>query len=782
MRTPSPESPPDASGLLGALQAALHQPVALYDTAGGAPVFATGTYASLFAGKGGPPHDGRTGPDGLGEERHAWMQAWDEAVAGRPTRLGVQFPQPSGGRTLYGLLFQPVTVADRALIAVMLDPSGATHAGIQKTTAPPFETDGDHIRFSLEASPVAIIRWDASWRVQYWSPQAEVLFGWTAAEVRGKLWSEIGHCPPDQVSLVAERYQGTLGTFASIDTWTTRNLTRDGREILCLWHNAIRTDGYGAAIGGLSFVIDMTANETARRNLEYNERLFEALGRAGQLLLGSATCIAAAPAALAQVAAVIPGARLALLEVPRAPEDWARAIRVAEAPPTPGRPGAPRPEFANAPDARTSAQFLKWCRHLFHGQTVEIVADSPEAQFLAPYGPTAALAVPLDSGNAGINVLLFTTEAPRHAWSAIERGVLDSLASMVASALRRDRHLEELERSERRFRLLIEDMPSGVALFRRDGTVALCNSSLARLLELDPGREPDATDPLLDSIDEDGEPFDFQRNVLDPVFRDCVEVRGDLCCVTTHLTHARIWLMISADPILDADGRVENALVVLTDVTERRLAESRLESSLREKEILLQEVFHRVKNNLQTVSTLLRMQARSCPNTEAARAIDSAHARVLAMALVHEQLHATGSLRGMDLCETVRRIGRATLGLLKEERDRIEFVVEGGPATAGVTETMLFGLILNELLTNAFKHGFANGQRGTVRVRLAQADNQVVLEVADDGRGPPEGFDPVAQAGLGLRIVKLLVQQLHGTLDFGNGPGFRVTITAPLQS
>jgi two-component sensor histidine kinase/PAS domain-containing protein len=488
------------------------------------------------------------------------------------------------------------------------------------------------------------------------------------------------------------------------------------------------------------------------------------------------------PSILREVSRVMPGTFIAVCDMPRDAHQWESTIRVAETETPAGVAPPPRRVLGKPVAEHARPRLRHWFERLCSGERLDLPEDRTDEETLRAIGLTAYIAMPIDTGLAQLNVVTLGTTLPSRRWSPLERAVLESLASMVASALRREHHLEELGNSEHRFRLLIEDMPSGVALFERDGTLALHNSSLLRLLELEDGETLRLDDAAWQASDDAGAAFHFARRILDPVFQDAVRVRSVLCCITTRVTATRLWVMISADPVLDSAGAVRHALVVLTDVTERRLAEGRLQSSLREKELLLQEVFHRVKNNLQTVSTLLRMQARACPNPDAARAIDSAHARVLAMALVHEQLHAAGSLRGMDLADTVRRIGRAAAGMLRDDRESVRLEVEGDSVSAGVTQTMLFGLIVNELLTNAFKHAFGTDGRGRVTVRIKGSKDVLRLEVEDDGRGPPPGFSADATSGLGLRIVRLLVQQMRGTLDIQHTPGFRATVTAPHTS
>jgi len=210
----------------------------------------------------------------------------------------------------------------------------------------------------------------------------------------------------------------------------------------------------------------------------------------------------------------------------------------------------------------------------------------------------------------------------------------------------------------------------------------------------------------------------------------------------------------------------------------RALANERdqLARSLAEKEVLLQEVHHRVKNNLQVVASLLRLQADTFDDQALAGALRESQHRVESMAFIHEQLYESGNLREVDLSKHARLLLSNLFLAYGVDASRISGKVSMEPLVLGVDQAIPSGLILNELVSNALKHAFPRGLCGSIAVEGSVAEKRVLIAVHDDGVGLPENFRPEQSRSLGLRIVQILARQLKGTFDFErtNGSTFRV--------
>jgi two-component system, sensor histidine kinase PdtaS len=218
-------------------------------------------------------------------------------------------------------------------------------------------------------------------------------------------------------------------------------------------------------------------------------------------------------------------------------------------------------------------------------------------------------------------------------------------------------------------------------------------------------------------------------------------------------------------------------LVLVEDLTEAR----RRERELTVKEATIREVHHRVKNNLQTIASLLRMQARRSDSDEVRRALAEAVERAGAMATVHDMLAHSDQER-VDFAEVARRVVSLVHKSVIGDDPRIAVRVSGvtGPVDAGPATSL--ALVLTELVHNSLEHAFGGGDRGTVSVDLTRDAEGLLLIVRDDGRGLPQDFDPARSRGLGLSIVRTLVEDdLGGALSLTPGEGAGISIRVPLR-
>ena len=233
--------------------------------------------------------------------------------------------------------------------------------------------------------------------------------------------------------------------------------------------------------------------------------------------------------------------------------------------------------------------------------------------------------------------------------------------------------------------------------------------------------------------------------------------------------------------VISSQGR-QHFLTVMVDITDRKQAEAALRDSLAEKTTLLQEVHHRVKNNLQIISSLLNLQADQVQDAAVLELLAVTRNRVGAMALLHENLYQSESLARLNLPEYVKSLCAHLLRAAGPIRARVQLEchVEPGTISLELDQAVPCGLLLNELVTNALKHAFPGERSGCIRVTLERATPQTVgLTVADDGVGLSVTLDPRATSSLGLQLVSLLTQQLHGTVNFERGQGTAVHILFP---
>ena len=208
------------------------------------------------------------------------------------------------------------------------------------------------------------------------------------------------------------------------------------------------------------------------------------------------------------------------------------------------------------------------------------------------------------------------------------------------------------------------------------------------------------------------------------------------------------------------------------DISGRKQAESKVRQSLKEKEILLREVHHRVKNNLQIIVSLLNLQAKKIMNEEALNQCNEAKRRIYSMALVHEKLYQSEDLASIEFGNYIRTISSE----LTREMESITLEQDLDKVYLGIDIAIPCGLIINELITNAVKHAFPDG-RGTISIMLKVEKNEYRLTVRDDGIGLSIDIDVAATDSLGLQLVNILTEQIDGRLEVEREGGTAFTIT-----
>ncbi len=214
------------------------------------------------------------------------------------------------------------------------------------------------------------------------------------------------------------------------------------------------------------------------------------------------------------------------------------------------------------------------------------------------------------------------------------------------------------------------------------------------------------------------------------------------------------------------------------EIVERKQAETKLKNSLMEKEVLLKEIYHRVKNNLLVVSSLLEIQCSSIEDSEMIKILKNSQARIHSMALVHEQLYRSDNLKKIDISLYIKALlDKISTSHINSEQ-KINLIVNAQEINLNIETVNSCGLIINELVTNALEHAFPEQQQGNIWLNLEyNSDSEIALTIKDDGRGMPSNFDFDEAESLGLRLVKILTRQLEGKLelDLSQGTCFKIT-------
>ncbi|MER2541474.1 MAG: histidine kinase dimerization/phosphoacceptor domain -containing protein [Azonexus sp.] len=225
-------------------------------------------------------------------------------------------------------------------------------------------------------------------------------------------------------------------------------------------------------------------------------------------------------------------------------------------------------------------------------------------------------------------------------------------------------------------------------------------------------------------------------------------------------------------------------LASIIDITERQRAQQRLEDALREKTVLLNEVHHRVKNNLQVITSLLNLQADHAADPRLRAMLAESCGRVKAMALTHQLLYEHKDFSRLDLGEYLERLMHSIRATYRGtgERIKLRLLLPAKSVPLDLERTIPCGLLLNELVTNSYKHAFPGERCGEILIELSEdGDGLVRFSIADDGIGLQPESELASHASLGLQLVPLLVEQLHGTLEIMRENGTQFCVCFPIN-
>jgi two-component sensor histidine kinase len=228
---------------------------------------------------------------------------------------------------------------------------------------------------------------------------------------------------------------------------------------------------------------------------------------------------------------------------------------------------------------------------------------------------------------------------------------------------------------------------------------------------------------------------------------------------------------------MDWGDHLVSRVFVFRDITDRNRAEEQIRTSLREKEVLLKEIHHRVKNDLQIVSSLLHLQSRFVQNEKHKRMLTDSQNRIKSMALIHEKLYQSDNPANLDFTEYITTLAHELIKTYSADPHRISLTMDIDIPHLELDHAIACGLIINELVSNALKYAFPDDREGEIHLSLHTSDGTATLEVSDDGVGLPADFSIKTAETLGLSLVDVLAHdQLDGELSVDTSKGTAFSI------
>ncbi len=332
-------------------------------------------------------------------------------------------------------------------------------------------------------------------------------------------------------------------------------------------------------------------------------------------------------------------------------------------------------------------------------------------------------------------------------------------------------------RFERRFRQVVESAPNAMVMINSDGTMEMVNSQAEQLFGYDRTEMLGKPVELLlpDNLKEH-HPGLRNNFFFSPLSRPMGKGR-DL--YAKHKNGKDIPVEIGLNPIETDEGiKVLSAVV---DISDRKQKEDKIQAALEEKDVLLGEIHHRVKNNLQIVYSLLDLQSFSIEDEKVLSMLRDSQHRIQSMALIHQTLYQSRDFASVDFHQVLHSLIPTLMQTYAIDSCHIDYKIESEDVYIPLNQAIPCGLILNELVTNALKHAYVDRTQGEVIIRLEKQDQQVHLSIEDNGQGIPNGFDADKSESLGIRLVSILTKQIGGELTVQKSDPTKIKLSFTLE-
>lgn len=334
---------------------------------------------------------------------------------------------------------------------------------------------------------------------------------------------------------------------------------------------------------------------------------------------------------------------------------------------------------------------------------------------------------------------------------------------------------EELRKNEEMFRQLFQNAPIAISLMDKRQDIKMVNSAFEEAfgykqeeiigLNIDkflvPDEEEQTAEQLSSTVFEGKTVHDNGRRLR----KD-----GSL-----------IDVLIYGLPVL-VDEKTVAIYGIYVDITDRKQAEEKVRKSLKEKEVLLAEIHHRVKNNLAVITGLLELQAYNTNSEEATDVLKASQMRVNSIALIHEKLYQNEDLSEISFDVYIEQLTDVIVSSLRSSHTDVSIDIEAEPVKLTINQAIPCGLMLNEIITNAYKHAFPDREEGQIDISLTKDGDEIKMTIQDDGRGIPDDIALENPTSLGIKLIRTLSTQLEGRADFTNeDPGMKFTIQFMLE-
>ena len=556
--------------------------------------------------------------------------------------------------------------------------------------------------------PMGEVEWNSQHRILRWSPKAEELFGWTQDEAIKNPNLLRDFVHPDDLDLVKKEFKETVKNRIKSKSVVNRNITKSGEVIYCEWYNSYLFDESGRLVSTYSLVLDIT------QRIEAMNRSHRSMQSYRDLFDSISDAIY-----LVNDDGIILGAN----EGTRLTFGYQIEELIGEHYKKLSAPGKFQPD-----------------------RLMQIKKEKGKGS------------VKLEGWGKKLNGEVFPTELLVNSGVYFDQEVLIIIEQDVSE---RKLAEEELKKRQHLLNDLFNTSPLGIALLNSHNEVIEINKGFEHLF----GYESLEIEGL--ELDRVIVPDEFMEHALELTKTPVVEE-----VATKRITKSGelIDVIIYAVPII-IDEKMMYKYGIYVDITDRRKAEEEVKKSLKEKEVLLAEIHHRVKNNLAVITGLLELQSYSSGDENAKKILRDSQMRIRSIALVHEKLYDNDNFSEIKVQDYIKELSTTIQQTMGVDAISVDISFNLEDIALPITQAIPCGLLLNEVLTNSFKHAFKGREKGKVDISFKEKDEKLCFCIKDNGIGIDSDLKPAKGSSLGMKLIRTLTKQLNAEMNVSSEEG-----------
>ena len=574
----------------------------------------------------------------------------------------------------------------------------------------------EYLQLQIERMPIGLIVWDEGFRVKSWNPAAEEIFGFKAEEAQGLHSYDL--IVPKEVQPLMDKIWSRLLKGDATAHSTNENITKDGRTITCAWSNTPLRKADGSVMGALSMVRNITKRKRAEEALQESEAKYRSIFKN----TGTATAIVEADMTMSLVNSEMEKLTGYSKKDIEGKKKWT--------------------DFCSKEDLAIMKKY-----HASRRKGGDEAPKRYEARLINSAGE-------IRYGIVIVDMIPGTEQSVASILDITDRKQAEEELAKLASIAKYSSEL--------------------VNLASMDGKMIFLNEAGGKMLGIEPDEveQINIMEVIPDHFKEMG-----QTELL-PALMQGKTWEGELQYRNIK-TGKLIDVYARTFTVMDPNtGKPQFLSNVSEDITARKQAEKKIKASLKEKEVLLQEIHHRVKNNMQIIVSLLRLQSYTAKDKKLEDMFKVAQNRIRSMALIHEKLYQSKDFASIDFAHYIRSLTTHLMQTYQIDPKQITLKTDVKDIHLDINQGVPVGLLINELVSNALKHAFPKGKKGEIIVKFyADKKGEKTLIVNDNGIGHPDKVDISKPETLGMQLIKDLTRQIGGKLALVNKDGTTIKIT-----